>query len=47
MRNIAITLFLVTLFTLAAIGIGGMVGFFLICYPSASCMVLNLAGLCQ
>lgn len=35
------------LLVLAAIGAGGVVGYFMLRYPSATCMALDLIGLCK
>jgi hypothetical protein len=47
MRNIGITLGLALLPILAAVGLGGMVGYLQHKYPSTVCMALDLIGLCK
>jgi hypothetical protein len=47
MRNFTATLGIALLLVLAAIGAGGMIGYLQIKYPSATCMVFELFGLCK
>jgi hypothetical protein len=47
MRNIGITLGLALLLVLAAVGLGGTVGYLQHKYLSTVCMALEVIGLCK